>query len=132
MAARRVRHQLRRCALDAGNECSGYGGLRGSRRKEVVTSRSGRPSNHRLHNGPRWSTHHVGDQMNSSKTKWIGMAFAVGTLVACASSSAVDTANQDRPEVEQLLGKYEVALNANDVQGVVKLYTDDNVLMPQE
>jgi uncharacterized protein (TIGR02246 family) len=73
----------------------------------------------------------IGDQMNASKTKWVGMVFAVSALVACAGEA--DAANQDqRAEIEQLLGKYESALNASDLQAVLKLYTDDSVLMPQE
>ncbi len=69
--------------------------------------------------------------MNSSTTRGVGIVFALSALVACGTSA--DPANQDpRPEIEQLLGKYERALNANDVQGVVQLYTNDSVLMPQE
>src|SRR5207244_89341 len=68
----------------------------------------------------------------SSKTKWVGTVFALGALAACVARAGADANQDQRPEIEQLLGKYEVALNANDVQGVVKLYTDDSVLMPQE
>ena len=37
-----------------------------------------------------------------------------------------------RAEIEQLLNKYERALNSGDVQAAVQLYTDDGVLMAPE
>ena len=37
---------------------------------------------------------------------------------------------QSRAAIKAVLNSYEQALNASDVQGVVKLYTDDAVLLP--
>jgi uncharacterized protein (TIGR02246 family) len=37
--------------------------------------------------------------------------------------------HRDRAEIAQVLKSYEQVLNASDVQGVVKLYTDDAVFM---
>jgi uncharacterized protein (TIGR02246 family) len=37
---------------------------------------------------------------------------------------------QQHAEIEDVLKSYERALNASDVRGVVKLYTDDAVLLP--
>src|SRR5258705_12193398 len=82
--------------------------------------------------------------MNASKTKWVGVLFAVCALVGCGAEADVSSqeptraqeelssSNRQKAEIEQLLGRYERALNANDVNGVVQLYTDDGVLMPQE
>ena len=37
-----------------------------------------------------------------------------------------------RAQIEQLLNKYEQALNSSDVNAAVQLYTDDGVLMAPE
>jgi uncharacterized protein (TIGR02246 family) len=50
--------------------------------------------------------------------------------VVAAKSSAV--AKSQQAQIEQLLNKYEQALNASDVEAVVKLYTDDGVFMAPE
>ncbi|WP_422367494.1 YybH family protein [Pelagibius sp.] len=48
-------------------------------------------------------------------------------LVACASGPAPDA----RAAIEQVLSNYETALNASDVDGVMRLYAQDGVFMPQ-
>ena len=47
-----------------------------------------------------------------------------------AKSSAGDT--RQRAQIEQLLNKYEQALNTSDVNAAVQLYTDDGVFMAPE
>ena len=49
---------------------------------------------------------------------------------ASAKSNAADSRQQ--AQIEQLLSKYEQALNASDVTGAVQLYTDDGVFMAPE
>jgi len=49
---------------------------------------------------------------------------------ASAESSAGDT--RQRAQIEQLLNKYEQALNTSDVNTAVQLYTDDGVFMAPE
>ncbi len=39
-------------------------------------------------------------------------------------------ANQDPQDLQTLLGRYEKALNASDVDAVLELYADDGVFMP--
>ncbi len=57
---------------------------------------------------------------------------AVGASLGVSSTEpaavAVDSANA---EIEALLRDYERALNASDVDGVLKLYTEDGVFMAQ-
>jgi uncharacterized protein (TIGR02246 family) len=77
--------------------------------------------------------------MNAWKMKWGRVLLAVCGLAAYRpdAASAEPTPAAAKPdtrwptEIEQLLAQYERALNANDVQGVVQLYTDDGVLLPQ-
>jgi uncharacterized protein (TIGR02246 family) len=57
--------------------------------------------------------------------------------IACLSLQVVPAANAQPPKqprsshsaIEKLLKRYERSLNANDVAGVVRLYTDDAVLL---
>ena len=49
---------------------------------------------------------------------------------AAAKSLAVDSHQQ--AQIEQLLNKYEQALNTSDVNAAVQLYTDDGVFMAPE
>ena len=69
--------------------------------------------------------------------KLAGTVAAIGMLVGCGAEDVtaspkggIDPAQQ--AEIEQLLGKYEVALNAGDVQGVLKVYGSDPVVMTAE
>ena len=45
------------------------------------------------------------------------------------SSHHAQFESHDRAQIETVLRSYEQSLNASDVQGVIKLYTDDAVLM---
>jgi uncharacterized protein (TIGR02246 family) len=56
-------------------------------------------------------------------------AAVVALQVAAPSAQAQDP---QRAEIEQLLNKYERALNAGDVNAAVQLYTDDGVFMAPE
>ena len=49
---------------------------------------------------------------------------------ASAKSHAADS--RQRAQIEQLLNKYEQALNTSDVNAAVQLYTDDGVFMAPE
>jgi uncharacterized protein (TIGR02246 family) len=49
---------------------------------------------------------------------------------ASAKSQAADS--RQRAQIEQLLGKYEQALNSGDANAAVHLYTDDGVFMAPE
>jgi uncharacterized protein (TIGR02246 family) len=49
-----------------------------------------------------------------------------------ASAKSTATDNRQRAQIEQLLNKYEQALNASDVNAAVQLYTDDGVFMAPE
>jgi uncharacterized protein (TIGR02246 family) len=76
--------------------------------------------------------------MNGSKVRWIRVLAVCGLAVCGAQvARAAATREEGRPDsgtrtaIEQLLGKYERALNASDVRGVMELYTDDSVLLPQ-
>ncbi len=52
---------------------------------------------------------------------------------ASAKSNQLQTADtRQRGEIEQLLNKYEQALNTSDVNAAVQLYTDDGVFMAPE
>jgi uncharacterized protein (TIGR02246 family) len=46
-----------------------------------------------------------------------------------SSTTAKPSGTRDRIEIEALLKRYEQALNASDVAGVVQLYTDDAALL---
>ena len=77
--------------------------------------------------------------MNASKMRRIRALLAVCGFAVWGAhvTRAEATREEGRPDsgvriqLEQLLGMYERALNASDVQGVVQLYTDDSVLLPQ-
>ncbi len=47
------------------------------------------------------------------------------------SLSVAQAADTDQEKIRTLLKNYEQVLNASDVPGVLKLYTDDGVFMPQ-
>lgn len=76
--------------------------------------------------------------MNASKNKLAGIVVALNSLVGCASeelASSQETPIMDpaqQAEIEHLLGRYEVALNAGDVQGVLQVYSGDPVVMTAE
>jgi uncharacterized protein (TIGR02246 family) len=78
--------------------------------------------------------------MNTSKMTRNRVLLAVCGLAFCGAqvARAEATRQEGRPdgrnraEIEQLLAKYERALNASDVRSVVQLYTDDSVLLPPE
>lgn len=53
------------------------------------------------------------------------------TLPLLLSQNAAHAADTDADQVRALLKNYERALNASDVAGVLKLYTDDGVFMAQ-
>ncbi len=55
---------------------------------------------------------------------------AVAALVL-GSLSGADAADLDKAQIEVVLKGYERVLNASDVDGVVKLYTEDGVFMSQ-
>lgn len=67
-------------------------------------------------------------------------AAAIGTLVPAAPAEAhtSDARRQNRSEAQQcaeiadVLKNYERSLNAGDVAGVVRLYTDDAVFLPPQ
>jgi len=72
--------------------------------------------------------------MNASKLKLAGIVAALGMLVGCGAEDL--TSSQDttlnpaqQVEIQQLLGKYEVALNAGDVPAVMQVYSNDPVVM---
>ncbi len=58
-----------------------------------------------------------------------GLASAVGTSTNSTTNgdSMTDT---DIKEIQKVLGSYEKALNASDVESVIELYADDGVFMP--
>jgi uncharacterized protein (TIGR02246 family) len=51
-------------------------------------------------------------------------------LPSSHSHQRYQSAAQQRAAIKAVLKNYEQALNASDVEGVVKLYTDDAVLLP--
>ena len=57
-------------------------------------------------------------------------AQATEAKTAAAKSATADT--REQAQIEQLLNKYEQALNTSDVEAAVKLYTDDGVFMAPE
>ncbi len=72
--------------------------------------------------------------MNVSKLKLASIVVALNSLIAWGKETA-KTVTLDpiqQTEIEQLLGKYEVALNASDVPGVLQVYSTDPVVMTAE
>jgi uncharacterized protein (TIGR02246 family) len=55
---------------------------------------------------------------------------AVAALIL-GSLSGANAADSDKAQIEAVLQGYERVLNASDVDGVVKLYTEDGVFMAQ-
>lgn len=53
------------------------------------------------------------------------------TLLIFGFMSGVHAANSDQKRIHALLKTYEQALNAGDIPGVLKLYTQDGVFMAQ-
>ena len=53
------------------------------------------------------------------------------TALIMGSLSGTHAADAEKAEIESVLRGYEQVLNASDVGGVVKLYTDDGVFMAQ-
>ena len=53
------------------------------------------------------------------------------TALIMGSLSGTHAADAEKAEIESVLRGYERVLNASDVGGVVKLYTDDGVFMAQ-
>lgn len=49
-----------------------------------------------------------------------------------APAKSQTTASREQARIEQVLNKYEQALNASDVNAAVQLYTDDGVFMAPE
>ena len=72
--------------------------------------------------------------MNASKLKLAGSVLALNMLVGCGVEevAAAQGNGAMQTEIEQLLGKYETALNAGDVQAVLKVYGSDPVVMTAE
>jgi len=72
----------------------------------------------------------------SCKPKGSNMKTYLAVAAAClAPHFLIAPAHAQQPqraEIEQLLNKYERALNTGDVQGAVQLYTADGVLMAPE
>ena len=55
----------------------------------------------------------------------------VTTVVILGSLCGAYAADSDKAEIEAVLRSYERVLNASDVDGVLKLYTEDGVFMAQ-
>ncbi len=55
----------------------------------------------------------------------------VATVLILGSLCAAYAADSDKAEIEAVLRSYERVLNASDVDGVLKLYTEDGVFMAQ-
>ena len=64
--------------------------------------------------------------MKNRLIRTIAAAALISGPLSCA-----DTADSDNEKIHALLKNYEQALNASDVTGVVKLYTEDGVFMAQ-
>jgi len=66
------------------------------------------------------------------KTKDIGISFVmiVAALFLTLGSAAAEN-RTDRAAIETVLTAYERALNASDTEGIVALYANDGVFMPQ-
>lgn len=72
--------------------------------------------------------------MNVSKMKLAGSVLALNMLVGCGAEdvNAGQGTGAMQAEIQELLGKYEVALNAGDVPAVLKVYGSDPVVMTAE
>lgn len=64
---------------------------------------------------------------------------ALNRLVGCGGEDVVSSPDPvatldpaNKAEIEQLLGKYEIALNAGDVSAVLQVYSTDPVVMTAE
>ena len=55
----------------------------------------------------------------------------VATVVILGSLCGAYAADSDKAEIEAVLRSYERVLNASDVDGILKLYTEDGVFMAQ-
>ena len=60
------------------------------------------------------------------------LAVAAACLVPHFLIAPAQAQQPQRAQIEQLLNKYEQALNSSDVNAAVQLYTDDGVLMAPE
>ena|SRR5438874_4843254 len=60
------------------------------------------------------------------------LTVAAACLALQVVAPSAQAQQPQRAEIEQLLNKYERALNTGDVQAAVQLYTDDGVLMAPE
>ena len=60
------------------------------------------------------------------------LALQVAAPALARAEQAAGAQTRQRAEIEQLLDKYEQALNAGDVNAAVQLYTDDGVFMAPE
>jgi len=63
-------------------------------------------------------------------TNQLIQTIAVAALIL-GSLSGASAADSDKTQIEAVLQGYERVLNASDVDGVVKLYTEDGVFMAQ-
>ncbi len=55
----------------------------------------------------------------------------VATILILGSLCGAYAADSDKAEIEAVLKSYERVLNASDVNGILKLYTEDGVFMAQ-
>ncbi len=55
----------------------------------------------------------------------------VATILILGSLCGAYAADSDKAEIEAVLRSYERVLNASDVDGILKLYTEDGVFMAQ-
>ncbi len=55
----------------------------------------------------------------------------VATVLILGSLCCAYAADSDKAEIEAVLKSYERVLNASDVDGILKLYTEDSVFMAQ-
>ena len=64
--------------------------------------------------------------------KLISSLFMAALVAAAGHASAAGNSmtDTDRREIQTVLDRYEQALNASDVDAVLKLYADDGVFMP--
>ena len=56
---------------------------------------------------------------------------AVAALILGSLSGAHAAVDSDKEKIHAVIKNYEQVLNASDVTGIVKLYTEDGVFMPQ-
>lgn len=62
------------------------------------------------------------------------ISFIIGLIIVVAMTFIIKANAQnpaDRSEIKKLLRNYERVLNASDVNGILKLYAQDGVFMPQ-